>query len=203
MAYTGGPLNELNGKMGISAPQRSVPVMKLIRNHNPKSKDELVELIKSHYHNNCQCGVRSKGTIEDFGRNLYESQIQYWGEYRYSLMDCIQWEYDLFVTQSLKGNSIEKKAINLLIRELPQYSIEEANDYLDEELRIDILIKFVNVDKCGIQVKPNTFNKMRTEVISFNNSANERWGKPVFYLFYDDNENFQNISSIIEEIKKI
>ena len=160
MAYTGGPLNELNGKMGISAPQRSVPVMKLIRNHNPKSKDELVELIKSHYHNNCQCGVRSKGTIEDFGRNLYESQIQYWGEYRYSLMDCIQWEYDLFVTQSLKGNSIEKKAINLLIRELPQYSIEEANDYLDEELRIDILIKFVNVDKCGIQVKPNTFNKM-------------------------------------------
>lgn len=203
MAYTGGPLNELNGKMGISAPQRSVPVMKLIRNHNPKSKDELVELIKSHYNNNCHCGVKSKGTIEDFGKNLYESQIQYWGEYRYSLIDCIQWEYDLFVTQSLKGNSIEKKAINLFIKELPQYSIEEASGYFDEELRIDILIKFRNIDKCGIQVKPNTFNKMRTEVIYFNNSANERWGKPVFYLFYDDNEKFQNISSIIEEIKKI
>ena len=46
MAYTGGPLNELNGKMGISAPYKSVAVMKLIRYHKPKSKDELVELIK-------------------------------------------------------------------------------------------------------------------------------------------------------------
>lgn len=45
MAYTGGPLNELNGKMGISAPYKSVAVMKLIRYHKPKSKDELVELI--------------------------------------------------------------------------------------------------------------------------------------------------------------
>lgn len=46
MAYTGGPLNELNGKMGISAPYKSVAVMKLIRYHKPKSKDELVELIR-------------------------------------------------------------------------------------------------------------------------------------------------------------
>jgi len=38
MAYTGGPLNELNGKMGISAPNKSVPVMKLIKAHNPKRK---------------------------------------------------------------------------------------------------------------------------------------------------------------------
>ena len=83
MAYTGGPLNELNGKMGISAPYKSVPVMKLIREHQPKSKDALVELIKYHYKNNCKCGVKSQGSVEDFGKNLYESQTIYWGEYRY------------------------------------------------------------------------------------------------------------------------
>jgi len=56
MAYTGGPLNELNGKMGISAPYKSVAVMKLIKQHNPKSKGELVELIKWHSENTCECG---------------------------------------------------------------------------------------------------------------------------------------------------
>jgi hypothetical protein len=74
MAYTGGPLNELNGKMGISAPFKSVPVMKLIRAHNPKSKEELVELIKWHSENTCECGVVSQGTVESFGKNLYDSQ---------------------------------------------------------------------------------------------------------------------------------
>ena len=42
MAYTGGALNELNGKMGISNPNTSVPVMKLIKTHQPKSRNELV-----------------------------------------------------------------------------------------------------------------------------------------------------------------
>ncbi len=141
MAYTGGPLNELNGKMGISAPAKSVPVMKLIRAHNPKSKEELVGLIKWHSENTCSCGVKSQGTVESFGRNLYNSQIQYWGENRFSLQDCIQWEYDLFVVQSLRGGMIEKKAIKELRNIYSNMRFEEAEGYLDEELRIDIIIK--------------------------------------------------------------
>src|SRR4051812_43559010 len=103
MTYTGGPLNELNGKMGISAPYKSVPVMKLIRAHQPKSKDELVELIKAHHQTICECGIVSQGSVQDFGTNLYKSQMNYWGQIRYSLEECLQWEYDLFVVQSLKG----------------------------------------------------------------------------------------------------
>lgn len=56
MAYTGGLLNELNGKMGISAPYKSVPAMKLIRALNPKSKEELVELIEWHSKTTCAWG---------------------------------------------------------------------------------------------------------------------------------------------------
>ena len=111
MVYTGGELNELNGKMGISDPKRSVPVMRLIRNHKPKSKDALVHLIEYHKNNKCDCGVISTGTVLEFGERLYDSQEKYWGEKRYTLAQCIQWEYDLFVVQSLKGGMIEKKAL--------------------------------------------------------------------------------------------
>ena len=79
MAYTGGELNELNGKMGISNPSTSVPVMKLIKTHNPKSKEALVQLIEYHKINRCSCGIVSKGTVREFGEWLYESQKKHWG----------------------------------------------------------------------------------------------------------------------------
>ncbi|MFC0514060.1 hypothetical protein ACFFGT_07620 [Mucilaginibacter angelicae] len=201
MAYTGGPLNELNGKMGISAPYKSVPVMKLIRFHNPKSKEELVELIEWHSQNNCECGTKSQGSVESFGRNLFDSQLIYWGEKRFTLQECIQWEYDLFVVQSLKGGIIEKKAIQILNDSLSKYKFEEAEGYLDEELRIDIIIKKNGLEIGGIQVKPRTFKLMRREVITFNTTANQKWGRPVFYLYYDENEVFLNILELEKEIE--
>lgn len=79
MAYTGGELNELNGKMGISAPHKSVPVMKLIKIHQPKSKDALVQLIEYHKLNTCFCGIKSTGNIKEFGERLYNSQLTYGG----------------------------------------------------------------------------------------------------------------------------
>ena len=203
MPYTGGPLNELNGKMAISAPKNSVPVMKLIRFHQPKTRGELVELIKYHYLRDCGCGVKSRGTVYDFGKNLYRAQLKYWGEYRYSMQQCIQWEYDLFIVQSLKGDTLEKKAARLLAERLPDFSIAEVNGYLDEELRIDLVVKNDDIDLCGIQVKPKTFMHMRSEVILFNRTANEKWGKPVFYLFYDEAGQFVNFRRIGEEITKL
>ena len=53
MAFTGGELNELNGNIWISAPYKSLPVMKIIKYHQPKSKDALVQLIEYHKINNC------------------------------------------------------------------------------------------------------------------------------------------------------
>jgi hypothetical protein len=42
---------------------------------------------------------------------------------------------------------------------------------------------------------------MRREVITFNKEANKRWDKPVFYLFYDDEENFVNIVELTAKIE--
>lgn len=201
MAYTGGPLNELNGKMGISAPYKSVPVMKLIKAHQPKSKDALVQLIADHYTDECYCGVKSRGTVEEFGKNLYDSQIRYWNEYRYTLKECIQWEYDLFVIQSLKGGIIEKRALKELNSESEKYLFEEAVGFVDEELRIDILVKNENQEVAGIQVKPLTYKRMRQEVITFNSNANKKWGNPVFYLYYREDESFVNLKAVIAEIE--
>lgn len=203
MTYTGGELNWLNGKYGISASDKSVSVMKLIKNHKPKSRTELYELIKEHSHKDCACGVKSKGTIEDFGKNLYEAQIQAWKKYKYSLQECIQWEYDLFVNQSLRGDSLENKALDVLNKEFSSLNFICSEGYIDEELRVDILIKRkVNEDIVGgIQVKPHTFNLMRKSVIDFNIAANKKWGKPVFYLYYDSKDVFINLGEIIEQIK--
>ncbi len=205
MAFTGGELNLLNGKYGISAPKKSVPVMKLIKVHNPKSKAELYELINSHFEKTCACGIKSKGTVTDFGKNLYESQIKEWGKYKYTLKQCIQWEYDLFVTQSLKGKNIEKTACDLLNKILSALTLKVvySEGYTDEELRVDLIIKNNNNAICGIQVKPLTFNKMREGVILFNKKANQKWGKPVFYLFYDKNEKIVNVEEITEAILKL
>jgi len=200
---TGGPLNLLNGKMGISAPGKSVPVMALIRKHNPKSKDELVELIKSHYLKPCSCNITSQGTVKDFGKNLYNAQIEFWGEYRYSLKECIQWEYELFIVNSLKGGIVEKKVIQRLKTMNNALDFKEAEGYLDEDLRIDMLVISNGKEIAGIQVKPESFNKMRSEVLYINREGHKKWGKPVFYLFYDKNENFTNIDLVLDKIKKI
>ena len=205
MAYTGGELNLLNGKHGISAPANSVPVMKLISAHRPKSRDELYGLIQYHYEATCKCGIRSKGRIEDFGKKLYDAQFKEWGQYKYSLKDCIQWEYDLFVTQSLKGNALEHKAKKELsyILKTVELNIEIAKGFIDEELRVDLLVVKNTTPICGIQVKPLTFKKMRKGVIIHNKKANQKWGKPVFYLFYNEMEEMVNMDETVAGILKL
>lgn len=201
MTFTGGPLNLLNGKMGISAPHRSVPVMKLIRFHQPKSKKELEDLITRHSTHQCACGIVSRGSVVSFGENLYKAQMSYWGEYRFSRKECIQWEYDLFITQSIKGGLMEKKAIEILNSLLPQFIFSEAEGYIDEELRVDITVVAGGNLIAGIQIKPLTFIKMRSTVITYSQNANKKWGNPVYYFYYDDKEEFINTIELINLIK--
>jgi len=209
MTLTGGELNWLNGKHGISAPYRSVPVMKLIREHHPKSKGELIKLIEYHYKSDCKCGIKSQGTIQDFGKNLYEAQIKEWGEYRYSLEECIRWEYHLFVTQSLKGRLIEDRAKEKIENELSksyedEISIEDANKFFDEDLRIDQEIKYQGKTMAGIQVKPESFKFMRESVKYMHKNQNSKVCFPVFYLYYNyKSEKFINLTLVNKDILEL
>lgn len=201
---TGGPLNRLNGLMGISAPEQSVPVMALIRKHKPKSHDELYELITDHAKNKCSCGIISKGSVKDFGKKLFEAQKNIWGRYRFSLKQCIQWEYDLFIVQSMKGNSLEEKVKRTLNQRLnDSFVVSDVNEFVDDELRVDLNVTFNGNLVCGIQVKPSSYCYVRKNVINFNTNANKKFGKNVFYVFYTyESEKLINIDSVITEIEK-
>jgi len=98
----GSELNRLNAKYRVTSPKNSVPIMKLLKYHKPTSEHELCLLIENHITEKCECGVKSKGTVEDFGKTLFEKQIDEWGEYKFSLEDCIKFEYDLFIRQTLR-----------------------------------------------------------------------------------------------------
>jgi hypothetical protein len=200
-AYTGGALNLLNGKMGISAPKKSVPVMRLIKTHKPASHSELEDLITFHYTHKCACGIISTGTVKDFGLRLYNAQLQFWGEYKFSKTKCIQWEYDLFIVQSMKGKGVENKAINILNSELTNLLFQETAGYLDDELRIDIIIRD-NDSKLigGIQVKPESFKFMRNEVIYIQMKQNAKWPHPVWFLYYDNSFNFTNLQELVNRL---
>jgi len=203
--YTGGPLNGLNGKAGISAPQNSVSVSGLVRAHNPKSAGELEELIADHVGGGCGCGIVSQGTVEDFGRNLYNAQKQYWGEHRFSLEDCIQWEYDLFILQMLKGTRMEDKCKHLMNDMLgEQFDVRDSTNYIDEELRVDLEVYREEDKVAGIQVKPESFDNIRANVRVFNQKANEKYGKPVLYASYGyETESFKNLETVAEKIREL
>jgi len=203
--YTGGPLNWLNGKAGISAPKNSVAVSALVRAHHPKSAAELETLIASHQHDGCWCGIVSCGTVQAFGRNLYNAQLQHWGEYRFSLRQCIQWEYDLFVLQMLKGTLMEDRCRELLEKRLPPgLEIYDSNRYVDEELRVDLEIRRCRICLAGIQVKPLSFQFTRKNVQTFNHCANQRFGRPVYYAYYEtDSQAFVNLDSILSRVVKL
>jgi len=200
MAYTGGPLNVLNETLGITKSYKSVSVMELIKVHKPKSKDELVDLIKYHYENDCECGIKSKGTIEDFGKNLYDAQQPFWKEYKFSLKECTQWVYNLVIVKSLKGSKMERKATQELSKLLPDYQVSETNLILDKDFRVDLVVSKGKVEICGIQVKPTSFKGVPKEIKEYNKKANKKWGKPVFYLYYDRNDIFININDKVEKI---
>jgi len=96
----------------------------------------------------------------------------------------------------LKGDLIEKRVLYILSHSLDNLSFEEADGYVDTEKRIDIIAKYKGKEIAGIQVKPETFKKMRSEVLSFQNSANKSWGKPVYMLFYNEDEEFVNLEEM-------
>ncbi len=201
--YTGGDLNWLNGKYGVSAPENSVSVMKLIRVHQPKTRRALAECIEDHFRRKCECGIESQGTVEEFGKVLYACQKIEWGEERYTLQECIQWEFDLFVTQSLKGEYFEKKAIVLLGKKNPALRFSEARGYLDEEARIDILVAKKETIVTGIQIKPVSFHQVRENVVAYNKTANQKVDYPVLYLYYDDQGIFSNLDEISNQLEKL
>ena len=201
---TGGLLNELNGKMRISAPQNSVPIIKLINTHQPRTAYELEKLIEYHHTHDCPCGIKSKGTVYDFGKNLYESQKYYFKDYLFTLEECMQWEYDLFITNSLKGNNMEKQAMEMLENGLPdEYHVRKSHRLIDEKCNVDLEIVKDDKTLVGVQVKPVSYNYTDQEVKDINKTKNSNYKYDVIYLYYDDEGTIINAEDINEKVMEM
>ena len=193
-------LNWLNGQAGTSAPFKSVPVIKLISLEKPQSREELVNLIESYYLNP-RNGIKSMGTLDDFGRSLYNAQPRFFNEYRYSLDECRAWMFDLFINRSMKGYTMEKAALETIKRGLGVgYRVKLAKGYIDEELRIDLLIYKGDEVIYGVQVKPTSFKHMRESVQAMQYKLSDKYHKEVLMYYYDNNNVFTNTDLIISKI---
>ena len=97
---------------------------------------------------------------------------------------------------------MEDQAIIELRNKLPsQYDVNNAIGFVDEEYRVDIEIIKDDEVVIGIQVKPSSYKYMREEVKSFNKTRNTKYGYDVKYLYYNDDEEFINLNTIIEDLE--
>lgn len=78
---------------------KTVSTMKLIRDYDVTSEVELLNLFQ-HY---------SKKRLEILTQEVYDHQLKYFGEYRYSLDVIFKYTYCCIIINSLQGNSTESK----------------------------------------------------------------------------------------------
>lgn len=186
--WTGGRLNELNEKYKMNAAYKTVPVIKLIKAHQPRTWEELEYLIAAHQ-KPCKCGVRSKGTVKDFAINLYYAIHHEAPEY--TKQDCLNFIVGLFIQSSMKGSVMEQ----LAVAQFKEYGAYLASDEVDRTCAVDVEIPGI----CGIQVKAEGYKYSRQAVKDLNKKKNELYDYPVYYLYYKDNE-FTNIDDVKRRI---
>jgi hypothetical protein len=206
---TKGILNKINELYYCSSKKRSVPVQQLIRNHNIKSKRHLIAAIEYHSTHRCSCGVTSKGTIEDFARNLwvayqdYETKTQ--KKYGKTHEDCLIFIRNLFVDLSLKGNSMEEKAKTLL--NSMGINCDMSTELEDFKYAVDLIV--TNGDTTlGVQVKPKSYKLFEKNhpIVQQNIQKNNKYPHEVVYIYYDASpydkcESFEGIENIITKMK--
>ncbi len=199
-------LNRINATYRLSAKNRTVPVIALIDAHQPSGPVALEGLIADHCLPGCPCGLHSNGTVQDFGRKLYEAQFQPKGQSilnnapEGSLQDCVDWCYDLFVLKSLKGHNMEIRAIHMANQHLPHWmSVSKASEFQDFTFRIDILLHGRGKTS-AIQVKPDSYRNVDPSIRAIDAAANRQFGNPVHYLYYDSDLEFYGANDIFARI---
>ena len=192
---SGGPLNYLAMEVYLNAISNSIRISTLIKEYTPLTEEELAWLIDDHYYNP-RNNLKSNKTLEMLSKQLYEAQTEIeidakgnlWGNKRFTLSTCQKWVWNLFVKNSFRGiNIVEPLAMATLGGELgDDYKIIGATPHEDSEYRIDFWIVDAQSDEklYGVQVKPNTYNRMTSYVKNTNLWRHKRIEQPVIYLNY-------------------
>src|SRR5574343_980109 len=175
---TEGILNKINERYGCNKKAKTIAVQQLIRFHKPKHAKELEALIDLHQEDkklaNCECGCKSKGTVESFAGNLYDAYLKYQAEVDNSveykdLNDCLVFMKHLFVFNSIKGNMMEEKVVKMLNEEfknndLYQVDFKMASELADFKHAIDISAVIDGEEVFGVQVKPLSYKHCSPDI---------------------------------------
>jgi len=209
---TGGPLNpisELDGRQkSLTSKANSISLNELKKRH-PEIvfQEQMSAEVDRHYHEDCECGLKSKKTLEMIATSIYDAQddpraiaiLEKKGDSKWSFEIVLEWVKLLYGRNTLKGQDMEEKAIKDLSPVLWKYKLEIASDELDKKYCVDIVVKKKSGEIVGgIQVKPKSYYVSGYDHVT---EANKRWNHPVYHLKYDDldKKNWLNRLEIISK----
>ena len=71
---SGGTLNDICEAFRLATRSASISVISLQQKHKIISAEHLLAEIDRHYHEDCECGMKSKATIEQMAQKLHDAQ---------------------------------------------------------------------------------------------------------------------------------
>ena len=207
---TGGPLNkitELDGaNFSLTSASKTVSLNELKRKHPEILYDEqMFDAVDKHYHEKCECGVKSKKTIEMIAKSVYDEQdrpeavvlLKKKGDDKWDFETCLEWIKLLYGRNTLSGQKMESKAVKDLSALLWKCRLSIAPDELDKKYCVDIVVKNQSDEIIGgIQVKPITYYNRGFDHVT---EANKKWNHPVYHLKYDRDENWINRLEVLSK----
>ena len=199
---SGGTLNDICEAFRLATRSASISVISLQQKHKIISAEHLLAEIDRHYHEDCDCGMKAKATIEMMARKLHDSQDLANGksildkkkEQKWDFDTCLRWMGNLMGKNSFKGKKMEDKAIKDLKVHIWKYKVEKADEETDVAHMVDLVMKQNDEIKAGIQVKPDSFYHMKLPYVQ---KLHDQLDYPVHHLVYDSEGEWTNYLATI------
>jgi hypothetical protein len=199
---SGGTLNDICEAFRLATRSASISVISLQQKHKMISAEHLLAEIDRHYHEDCECGMKSKATIKQMAQKLHDAQSKSAGkaildakkEEVWDLDTCTRWMGNLMGKNSFKGKKMEDEAIKALKVHIWKFQVEKADEETDVAHMVDLVIKQNGDVKAGIQVKPDSFYHMKLPYVQ---KLHDQLDYPVYHLIYDRNGEWTNYLSVL------
>ena len=199
---SGGTLNDICEIFRLATRKNSISVITLQQKHRIFSAKQLLSEIDRHFHEDCECGMKSAATIEQLAQNLHDVQskdtakaiLAEKGEEKWDLDTCLRWMQNLMGKNSFKGKTMEDEAIKALKVHIWKFKVEKSDEETDVSHMVDLVMKQDDKVKAGIQVKPDSFYHMNLPYVK---KLHDKLDYPVYDLIYDSQGKWTNYLSVI------
>jgi Holliday junction resolvase-like predicted endonuclease len=193
---TGGHLNVVNEKYRCNDPYRTIRVSTLMRVHAPRTEAAMLALIQAHEQPCPQCSERTRGGGLVGWQDALWRAVQQEHYAGVSMADVQAFVYDLFVRSPVRGFMFEDYAVLWLRNH--GYRVRLATPEEDCAWAIDLVImhRYHGRVVAGVQVKPQSYQYVRSEVHQLNEQKNLRAGYPVYYLYYNNEGRWLNATIV-------